>query len=441
MKNILKRFIGTVIALITLMACGAPVFADTVTITSASEARNGVVWVETDTGHGSGFAIGDPKKPVEYIVTNAHVVDKGDVGDKARVVFSKLDGYMEATIVKISTRKDIAVLKLPKSTTLRTALVFCTSEDINYDDDFTALGFPFNSSVETMGIDDITMTRGTVSKKTFNENKGEYVYQMDADMHPGNSGGPLVNSKGQVVGINSYYTVEPDQYGTQVQTNFAICIDEVANFISQSEFGYVLSTDAPAAEPDTSKEESKPEKEPDEDSDKDSDEDSDKDSDEDPDEDSDFNPAPIIIIAVIVVAAAAVVAVIMVMKGKKQSSSAPAQNPTPAQGSAPAQKGTPMLICEKGLLANRTFPIGNGVIIGRNTQKCSVCFPVDAKGVSGVHCEIRRNGNVFEIIDLGSSYGTTLGNGQKLTPNVPVTIPDGTYFMVGSAEQLFQIKY
>ncbi len=432
MKNVMKRFIGAVMALITLMACGVPVFADTVTITSASEARNGVVWIETDKGHGSGFAIGDPTKPVEYIVTNAHVVDNGRVGDKARVVFSVLDGYMEATVVKISTTKDIAVLKLPKTTTLRTALVFCASENIDYDDDFTALGFPFNSQVETADIDDVTMTRGTVSKKTFNEIYGDYVYQMDVEIHPGNSGGPLVNSKGQVVGINSFSTSKTDQYGNKVLTNYAICIDEVANLISQKEYGYVLSTDAPAAKPDTSDTSaasSKPEK--------------------DPDEDSGFNPAPIIIIALLAVAAVVIVAVVMVTKGKKQpaqgsapvQSSAPAQNPAPVQNAAPAQRGTPMLICEKGLLANRTFPIGNGVIIGRNTQKCSVCFPVDAKGVSGVHCEIRRNGSVFEIIDRGSSYGTTLGNGQKLTPNVPVTIPDGTYFMVGSAEQLFQIKY
>ncbi len=149
------------------------------------------------------------------------------------------------------------------------------------------------------------------------------------------------------------------------------------------------------------------------------------------------------IIALLAVAAVVVVAVVMVTKGKKQpvQGSAPVQSAAPVQNAAPAQRGTPMLICEKGLLANRTFPIGSGVIIGRNTQKCSVCFPVDAKGVSGVHCEIRRNGSVFEIIDRGSSYGTTLGNGQKFTPNVPVTIPDGTYFMVGSAEQLFQIKY
>lgn len=435
MKNVMKRFIGVIMALITLMACGVPVFADTVKITSASEARNGVVLIfSASGGKGTGFAIGDPTKPVEYIVTNAHVVGNGSVGDTALVVFSVLDDVMEATVVKISVTKDIAVLKLPKPTTLRTALVFCTSENIDLDDNYTALGFPFNSKLETADIDDVTMTRGTISKKTFDEGYGDYVYQMDVEIHPGNSGGPLVNSKGQVVGINSFSIPSVDQYGNKVNTNYSICIDEVTNLISKSEYGYVLSTDSSASKPDTSSGNSKPEKDPV----------------VEPEKDSGFNAVPIIIIAAVVVVAAAVAVVVFMMKKNKAQPAqvpAPAQNRTPvqvaasAQGAAPAQRGTPMLICEKGLLANRTFPIGNGVIIGRNTQKCSVCFPVDAKGVSGVHCEIRRNGNVFEIIDLGSSYGTTLGNGQKLTPNVPAIIPDGTYFMVGSAEQLFQIKY
>ena len=143
----------------------------------------------------------------------------------------------------------------------------------------------------------------------------------------------------------------------------------------------------------------------------------------------------IIIAAVVVVAAAGVVVFIMLKKNKKQ--------PRPAQAAAPANSSSngAVLICEKGVLAGRTFPVGSGVIIGRNTQKCGVCLPVDTKGVSGVHCEIRKTANGFEIIDRGSSYGTTLGSGQKLTPNVPVYIPDGTYFTIGSADQLFQIKY
>lgn len=446
MKNLIKRIACTVLALATVMLCGVFADADTVTITTASEARNGVVYIETNEGSGTGFAIGEPGKPIQYIVTNAHVVSNGGLGTEAVVVFGLAEkNYQIGTVVKISTRKDIAVLKLEEPTTERTALVFCTSEDISYDDNFTALGFPFNSLKENYDINDVTMTRGIVSKKTFIESYGDYCYQMDVEIHPGNSGGPLVNSKGQVVGINSFSIPQTDQYGNKVNTNYAICIDEVVAFLSKSEYGYVLSTEISDEAPATS--ESNP---------------ANNDNDDRQSVPADNNngnstPVPagteksgssattvIIIVAVVVVAAAAGVVVVMMMKKGGSAAAAPAApspSPSPVQITPPQNNAGAVLICEKGVLAGRTYSIGNGVVIGRNPQQCNVCFPVDAKGVSGTHCSINKTANGFEIVDLGSSYGTTLGSGQKLTPNVPVFLPSGTYIMVGGSEQVFQIKY
>lgn len=406
MKNIMKKVVCVITALIMTMTCSVAAFA----ISTSSEAKNGVVYVSLNGGHGSGFAIGDPNKPVEYIVTNSHVVDRGKVGDQATVVFSwAANKLVIGTVVAIDTTKDIAVIKLPEPTTERTALIICKSDNVDYDDNFTALGYPFNSETNNIDASEITMTRGAISQKRYDSNHTTDVYQIDIDINPGNSGGPLVNSKGEVVGINTYYNVKEDQYGTVVKTNYSVCIDALTEMISQEKYGYVLSTD----------------KKP-------------------------FNPAPIIIVVIVLAAAAG--AAVFLMKKKKavpQAASAPATpaaSPAPqAAASAPVQSsGNPngsVIICEKGVLAGRTFPIGSGVIIGRNTEKCGVCFPLDTKGISGVHCEIRKTAKGFEIIDRGSSYGTTLGSGQKLTPNVPVFIPDGTYFTLGSAEQLFQIRY
>lgn len=445
----MKRFVGAVMALISLMACSIFVSADTVKITSIPEAINGVVWVHGAYGgsgwSGTGFAIGDPNEPIEYIVTNAHVVtgEKYKPGAaEMKVYFSyAANDFMIASVYKIDEVKDIAVLKLPEKTTKRTAMVLCPSSEVAVGEDVAVIGYPGVSNEVSYDrkydLSDITVTRGGVSKKTTSKyDDNTQVYQTDAEINPGNSGGPLVNSKGQVIGINTF-TLTTSNGG---KLYYSVMIDELMDLVSRDTVGYVLSTDASASEPSSSDTTSVAEKDPDDDLD--------KDSDKNPDKDPGFNPTPIIIIAAVVVVAVVCVVIFMNMKGKNKPQVAPAQSRTPVQVSAPAQgsapannAGTPVLICEKGLLANRTFPIGSGVIIGRNTQKCSVCFPVDAKGVSGVHCEIRRNGNVFEIIDCGSSYGTTLGNGQKLTPNVPVTIPNGSYFMVGSAEQLFQIKY
>ena len=153
----------------------------------------------------------------------------------------------------------------------------------------------------------------------------------------------------------------------------------------------------------------------------------------------DSNPNNNTLLIVIIIAAVVVIAVVVVIVvlSKKKSSAAPYQptqtTPTPANGA--------VITGMKGMLANRSFNINGSIVLGRNPQKCNVCFPVDAKGISGVHCQIRQTGSGYEIMDCGSSNGTFLGNGQKLTPNVPVPIPDGTYFYLGSAEQLFQIKY
>ena len=425
MKNFIKRIACTVLALAALMLCGVSAFADTVKITNANDARNGVVWIygagrtyATDANgnilrneagqilvrsaawSGTGFAVGDPAKPVEYIITNAHVV-MDDIGEQCslKVYFSYAQNdFVIPTVYKIDEQKDIAVLKLPAPTDKRTALVLCPSDSVDMNGEVTALGFPGVSDKLTdnakYDTEDVTVTRGIISRKFYQNENMRSMYQIDAYINHGNSGGPLVNSKGEVVGINS------NGIEGEANVNAAICIDELINLASREQLGYVLSTDA------------KP-----------------------------FNPVPIIIIAAVVVVAAA--GVVIFMMKKKNGDNKPKAAPAPAavQVSAPAQNMGAMLICEKGVLAGRTFPLGNGAVIGRNTQKCGICFPVDTKGVSGAHCEIRKTANGYEIMDLGSSYGTTLGSGQKLTANVPVFIPSGTYFMVGGSEQLFQIKY
>lgn len=423
MKKAVKRLAVLMLALLTLAVSSTVAFADTIEVNSTSDAINGVVWVKipvssTDYGWGTGFAIGDPDKPVEYIVTNWHVVTgdgKYEPGSKEiQVYFSnETNDYMVASIYKIDNVRDIAVLKLPEPTTKRTALVLCPSDDIRTGESVAVIGYPGVSDEITYerkyDLTDVTVTSGVLSKKTTSMYHGNRsVYQTDAEINGGNSGGPLVNSKGQVVGINTFTLT------TTTKLNYAICIDELINFVPQDVVGYVLSTDAPKEEPDSTPVATTPEEK----------------------NDSDPTLIIVIIVAVVAVAAAAVVFV-MIKKNKGQTGAAPARAAAPVSNSSV----TPVIICEKGLLAGRSFPIGASVIIGRNTQKCGICFPVDAKGVSGVHCEIRKAANGFEIIDCGSSYGTTLGSGQKLTANVPVVIPNGTYFMVGSAEQIFQIKY
>ncbi len=485
MKKILRALSAIIAAIMMIAAMSVTAFAG-----SFTEAKNSVVYIvstftapddrtyilydneinaydwlhkgKSKSYRGSGFAIGEENEPVQYIVTNAHVVldhtaesiksanplqaslnASSKNATEVRVYFSYgADDFMRAQIYMVDEERDICVLKLPEATDKRKPLIICDSSAIDMNDDFAALGFPSDSDlvVENTAVvydaDDATMTRGTVSKQT-TDDEGRDVYQIDIDISPGNSGGPLVNSNGEVVGINTFSVTNRL---TGHSLNYAVCIDELLDFIDRDKVPYTLSTEVS----DNSSE-----------GDDNSPEDNDSSSEEKDDQAADViqqtdpngskapdNPKPeektgnTLMIVIIAAAAVVVIAVVVIIISKKKK---PASNNQTVSGQA-SGKGA-AIVGVKGIMTGREFPINGSVIIGRNSQKCNVCFPVDTKGVSGTHCQIRRVSGGYEIVDLGSSNGTFLGSGQRLTPQVPVIIPDGTYFYLGSAEQLFQIKY
>ena len=169
--------------------------------------------------------------------------------------------------------------------------------------------------------------------------------------------------------------------------------------------------------------------------------------------DSSSAAAAVIIIAIIVVVIGTVIALVVLNNRKNQNTFQappipPAPPAPPVQSAPPASPNLPpkrfpqaVITGAKGVMANKTFSINGNLLIGRNAQKCNVAYPIDTQGISAVHCQIRETNGGFEIIDRGSSNGTFLGSGQRLVPNVPTFLPDGTFFYLGSAEQLFQIKY
>lgn len=396
---------------------------------------------------GSGFAIGEEGKPISYIVTNAHVVvdryaeylstnsttAKTEVNsrraDEVRVYFSYgSNDFMRAQIYYVNEKKDICILKLPEPTEKRKPLVLCRSEDIDMDDEFAALGFPFDSDLfmDNTGlaynIDDITMTRGAISRKS-TDRDGVQVYLIDVDIRSGNSGGPLVNSKGEVVGINTYSVYD---------SKYAIVIDELLAAVNRDVVPYMLSAELS----DTAETEAEMNLTSE----------TDETSQQAVTEPAENTSSGGMNVAVTIAAAAfgvlcIVLIVVLVMRNKKGNA---APSPAPAASSAVPDTGvshTASITGIKGVMAGRSFHVSGSAVIGRNPEKCSICFPVNTQGISGLHCEIRRNGSGYEIIDRGSSCGTFLGSGQRLAENVPTALPSGMYFYLGSTEQLFQINY
>lgn len=160
-----------------------------------------------------------------YILTNYHVVE----GSKKIVVTFTNDKKIEATLVGTDEYSDIAVLKVDKSNVISVAEIG-SIDDLRVGDTTFTVGAPLDSSVYSW-----TVTRGILSGKDRlvevtinNSNSVMDVLQTDAAINSGNSGGPLCNSNGQVIGITNMKIASSTIEGM----GFAIPIDtaiETAN--------------------------------------------------------------------------------------------------------------------------------------------------------------------------------------------------------------------
>ena len=153
---------------------------------------------------GSGFII-DKKG---YVITNNHVIENAE---KIMVILHD-DKSFEAEVVGKDPKTDVALLKInPKNTNLK-AVKFGNSNDLRVGDWVMAIGNPFGFGG--------TVTAGIVSARGRNigGSYDDYI-QTDASINRGNSGGPLFDMKGNVVGIN---TAIFSQSGGSVGIGFAV---------------------------------------------------------------------------------------------------------------------------------------------------------------------------------------------------------------------------
>ncbi len=159
---------------------------------------------------GSGFII----SPDGYIVTNNHVIEGADV---IRVNLSgmskdKNDSY-KAEVVGADPDTDLALLKI-KASNLPT-LSFGDSDALEVGEWVVAIGSP-------LGLDH-TVTAGIVSAKGRNIQSGSYddFLQTDASINRGNSGGPLLNMDGKVIGINTAIAQRAQGIGFAIPSSIA----------------------------------------------------------------------------------------------------------------------------------------------------------------------------------------------------------------------------
>lgn len=166
------------------------------------------------------------------------------------------------------------------------------------------------------------------------------------------------------------------------------------------------------------------------------------------------SPTQTVLYVIIGVLAAAVVALVLTRGRKKGGKNQQEEAETkrfqqPEEKDAPTQqlpkveeKPQPRvaLECIGGNLQGMTFPISSRVVFGRDPKRCSIIYPKDAKGISGVHCAAEPTADGLIILtDLGSTYGTMVG-GQQLTAGKGVTLHPGDAFTLGGSENVFVVR-
>ena len=178
----------------------------------------GVVTIKTDVSQGTGFIITNDG----FVVTNAHVLS----GARLANVYTYDAGVKSAELVGYDVEMDVALLKIDGDFS---SLDLGDSDDIRIGEKVIAIGNPLGLS--------FTATEGIISARDREGiNELPFYFQTDVSLNPGNSGGPLISTDGEVVGINNFKVAGAEGIG------FALQINEARETINEISLGALNRT-------------------------------------------------------------------------------------------------------------------------------------------------------------------------------------------------------
>jgi len=189
------------------------------------DAVKSVVTIKTNVGQGTGFIISDDG----YIVTNAHVLadSNGYLAQGIKAVTSE-QVEKSATFIGYNSNLDLALLKIGGT---YQSIELGNSDDLKIGEKVIAIGNP-------LGLQ-FSVSEGIISaiNRDVASNGLPAYIQTDAALNPGNSGGPLINKEGKVVGINNFKISSGESLGFALESNY---IKEAVNNIANEKLNRSL---------------------------------------------------------------------------------------------------------------------------------------------------------------------------------------------------------
>ena len=234
-KSGMTRAALCLFAFLLLIGTGVPARADPADVTAASRGVVRVVLVRSGwtgtamLGHGSGFAVGP-----DLVVTNAHVVEEAHADSHVviGVIPSQGRDSYPAQVIAFSPGNDLALLRLGNGAALPPLTLFPGA--VGDGMQIAAVGYPGNvDAAQGLSTGDLVTPQDTV--KTYGQvSAGRSSREFDTILHTaqlgaGNSGGPLLDTCGRVLGVNSFGTISHN--GTDSSFFFAISMHELQPFL------------------------------------------------------------------------------------------------------------------------------------------------------------------------------------------------------------------
>jgi len=211
----MKKIIFTLIILLfPIYPCFAFDKEEHATISLYKKISPAIVCVDSQIREGISCGTGCIIDESGVILTSAHVIDSGK-----NIIITLFNGenYEAKVLRRFGEKKDIVLLKINTNKKLKT-VKFGDSERIKVGQKVVAIGNPFGFNG--------TLTQGIISRIDYTKNR----IQTDAAINPGSSGGPLLNKKGEIIGINQAI-FNPDNNISNIGIGFAIPINTVKEYI------------------------------------------------------------------------------------------------------------------------------------------------------------------------------------------------------------------